>query len=248
MVVIPLHVNNISNYAFGGCSNLKNVYYLGTNKTEVALNAFENTQVNKIKVKKDFRSNIQFNSLEIIEMTNMNKIGENANYFIDEKTELMVFYGNGEVEVYPDSPTSYSWYSKGDKIEHIIFEKGIIKIVEISFYNGYENYPNLNNVKIGIFAFPECLSLTTVIIKSNSFKTFGDRVFWGCTNLKTLYYYGQNEPEYNSNIGCYSPSSTRSCAPFTYGTPLEIVYVPKNYNTTKPNTFCEKPVTFKYEL
>jgi hypothetical protein len=46
---------NIGNYSFSGCTNLKNGYYLGTNKTEVALNAFENTQVNKIKVKKDFR-------------------------------------------------------------------------------------------------------------------------------------------------------------------------------------------------
>jgi hypothetical protein len=190
MVVIPLHVNNISNYAFGGCSNLKNVYYLGTNKTEVALNAFENTQVNKIKVKNGYGNTKKFNDLEIIEM-NRTQSNENANYFIDEETRLMVFYGNGEVEVYPDSPTSYSWYSKGDKIEHIIFEERIIKIVQISFYNGYENYPNIKNVKIGIFAFPECLSLTTVTIKSNSL-TFANYVFWNCSNIKTIYYYGQN--------------------------------------------------------
>ena len=52
----------------------------------------------------------------LIEMTNMNKTGQNAYYFIDEETGLMVFYGNGEYEPYVNYD-KYSWYSKGNKIK-----------------------------------------------------------------------------------------------------------------------------------
>ena len=58
--------------------------------------------------------------------------------------------------------------------------------------------------------------------------------FWNCSNIKTIYYYCQNEPGYGNE----EFSGTGS---------LKTVYVIKDYDKTK-TTFCEKEVTFKYEL
>ena len=99
-------------------------------------------------------------------------------------------------------------------------------------------------------AFYFCTSLTTVTIKSKSLRYFEEFVFWGCNNLKTLYYYGSSEPTYNSDINCSGDtcgvSSAVSCSPFTCSCSLETVYVPKNYPSA--TTFCGKEVTFKREL
>ena len=71
-------------------------------------------------------------------------------------------------------------------------------------------------------------------------------VFWGCSKLSTIYYYGTTEPEYstgscyNTNIEC-GTSSTVSCAPFTCSCPLQTVYVPTGYQNST-DSFCGKSV------
>ena len=107
---------------------------------------------------------------------------------------------------------------------------------------------------IGADAFVDFSSLETVIIKSSSL-TFEYSVFWACSKLKIIYYYGTIEPTYELNSLCYpsnekkyGPIQSVSCTPFNFNVDsLTTVYVPTTY--TGPETsFCGKEVTIKKEL
>ena len=94
---IPNNVTYIGEYAFGSCNNLQHVYYLGTSQPTIATNIFEgSSKITEIKVKDEYKEIIQFNTMTITPMTSETS-GE-VNYFVDETSGLMVFYGEGGME------------------------------------------------------------------------------------------------------------------------------------------------------
>ena len=271
MIVIPMNVKTIGDYAFSGCSKLKYVYYLGTEKSPSANdNIFEGLSGIKLKVKNGYSFTI--GSLTSTSLDKVNCSTE-LDYFIDEETGLMVFYGNGECE----SSGEYPWYSTGSKIKHVIFEEGVTKIISGTFNNRYSYFPNIktirignsvtiidkysafsscstltmvtigkNMVTIGQGAFDGCSSLTTLIIKSINQISISFGVFWNCFKLSTIYFYSSFYPDYQPDCCCCKGTGDTG-GPFYCNTSDDItVYVPKNYPSA--TTFCAKNVTFSRTL
>ena len=132
--------------------------------------------------------------------------------------------------------------------EYIIPET-VTTISDSAFYNS----SLLTSVTIGDkittidrAAFGSCSSLTTVTIKNKLFESFGEEVFWGCSSLTTIYYYGNKEPSWSTETNCYDihipcgvASSTLICSPFSCETPDTIkLYVTQTYKGSE-TTFCD---------
>ena len=286
MVVIPMNVYTIEDYAFAYCKNLYHVYYLGVPTTlppTVSGSAFNScSALSNIKVKKEYPSS-EFGN----ESTNQQQklTTGTISYFFNKNSGLLVFYGTGEMEEdYEDNSvegnTKAPWKTSRERIKYVVFENGIKTIGGHVFYyhnetSGLYGYPNIVDIKFGNtvsrieeYAFYNCSSLSKMIfpesltfisnyafmstssLKELTFKsilTLEFSIFWGSSSLKTIYYYGDKEPNYYKNKDCGNLKlcccSSLPCAPFYCQTDqLKTVYVTNNYNG--PNsTFCGKEVT-----
>jgi len=94
--------------------------------------------------------------------------GENAKFFFDNETGLMIINGTGEMEDY--DPGGAPWVSLRKKIKTLVIEDGITKVSRNGFYGCSEmtsvSFPE-SVVTIQPFAFQSCKSLTSVLIPKN---------------------------------------------------------------------------------
>ena len=226
-IVIPLNVTTICNKAFSQCVELKNIIYLGCFQPSIENDIFEGTKVNSIKIKNEC-SQIKFNDITMNSLTSTQS--GDINYLFDVETGLMVFYNQGEMETYV-SYDKYSWYSKGNSIKHIIFEKGVESVGKYAFYNYYNNYPQLKNVKIGNTitnigqqAFQSCSSIKTVSI-GNKVTSIGANSFNGCSGMSILFI--------GNSLSSINLSSFSGC------TSLITLTLPKSLKTININAFSD---------
>ena len=261
MITIPLNVKSIGDNAFYNCFNLQYIYFLGCTSPEIGNDIFTGSKVTEIKVKQDCKDTVVFtNDLSIIPMVKQSL--DDIFYSIDESSGLILFYGEGGMrDDFEDS--KQPWVSYRLTLHSVIIENGVTNVGSDMFFyalNSEYGYPTIINARIGKSVtslgwsiFSGATSLASIVIASSSFKSFGYTLFWGCFSLETIYFYGLNEPEYDTDDTCHNSyycltDDYLSCAPFTCQTDsLTTVYVPIDYNGNE-NTFCEKTVTIKKEL
>ena len=256
LLVIPLNVKYIGEKAFSNCLNLVEVYFLGCSSPISSENIFEgSTNVNQIKVKKDC-GNVYFQNKTIQTMSK--STSGSVYYFIDTSTGLFVIYGNGKMADYNDK--KQPWYTIGTGFKNVIYEYGVTSIGKraLNYYpdGGYKNVKNIrigNTVtSIGDWAFVWCSSVTSFVLPQ-SLINIDYGVFWGCSGMTTIYYYGISEPKYKTEKKCGSTSlcgtgSGVTCLPFYCSTSsLKTIYVPSTYSSSL-TSFCGKSVTIKKEL
>ena len=254
LLVIPMNVNKIGEYAFSYCESLQHVYYLGLTTPSFVNNIFyKSDNVKQVKVKNDF-TDTQFNG-NLISKQSKNNTGD-VHYFLDTTSGLLVIYGTGDMNSdYYDYenylPTNAPWKNYREQLKSLIIEYGVTSVGQRAFIHDTD-YLYLTQVRLGKtlkyfykyafhscgfkkVVFPDSVELIgdnalyscpylTTIIIGSGVKSFGINTFSYSSELTTFHFYGLNEPSDGNNI--------------FYGcNKLKTVYVPKDYNGPT-DSFC----------
>ena len=170
--------------------------------------------------------------------------GSNCHWKFNLIDEILTIYGNGDIPNYKSSH-EVPWVSYYSNVRKVIIEEGILSIGDYSFssfemietveipetvqsigFNVFSFCTSLTHLTlpfsltfIDAFTFLNCDSLKKVVILSQSLK-MRQGIFWKCSQLSTIEYYGINEPIYDNSQTCNSETCgiegmLLSCSPFS---------------------------------
>ena len=194
-ITLPSSITNIDSYAFSFCSNLKDIYYGGTQ-----------AQWNNISIgdSNDVLSSATIHLAPLGEGT----CGDNLTWKL-EGNGMLTISGDGTMVDYVSGESP--WYSYKNNITSIVIESTVTSIGNYAFYDcanltsvfipnsvdsigryAFYKCNNLANIdlpeKITIiktYAFSECRSLTSIAIPSNV-TIIDNSAFANCTNLSEI--------------------------------------------------------------
>ena len=252
-VTIPSSVTSIGNSAFYDCNNLTSVFMLtaypfeiegkASNARTFDLDVFNNSTlyvptgtIDKYKATSGWKD---FLYIEEISWIEGGQCGDKVYYSYDKTTHTLTIYGKGPMWSAEGFDVSFSWWSYGDDILHIIIESGVTSIGDYAF----TDFINLTSVtipnsvtSIGDWAFECCTSLTSITIP-NSVTFIGNHAFSGCSALTSV-----TIPNSVNSIGGYAfykcsglkfltiPNSVKSIGEnaFSYCSGLTSVTIPNS--------------------
>ena len=199
------YITDIGDNAFEGCTNLREVHFSGEVPPTLGENAFGN-------VREDFKIFVPEESLERYYIEWAESDYKNYLYPMPADDAIICYstselsFTLGDVNQITNSAGTYykisnimevpeSYFASKDTITKVILGSGVTSLGEKAF----EKCTSLNYIylsdsisSLGNECFSECTGLEYIHIPKYSKSTFGDNIFYKCTNLKEFisYYKG----------------------------------------------------------
>lgn len=196
-ITIPKNVIKIGDSPFASCKNLSTIYYNATNCTMER--GFSSNTLNNIIIGDDVERIPNYfistcnNLTEITIPENVTSIGGFAIAYCDNLKKVYFNSKNCDIETIPAENGISDVFWTCHSLEEIVFGEDVTKIPNNMFNDcrGLKKSILPDSLKeIGESAFSGT-ALTEVTIP-NCVEFIGENAFYGCENLKTLYYNAEN--------------------------------------------------------
>lgn len=195
-VIIGKKVISIESRAFGDCSTLSQVYYLGAIYIESYDNVFEGCKEDlKVAVLNGYYGD-NFCGKTVLECLTTGSCGDNAKWILNEDTGVLTIYGTGQISRQPATGPSRN------SIKSVVIIGREISCIGTGVFGGCSNLAEITIpgtvTIIGSFSFSGCSSLKSITIPA-SVESIEGTAFSGCNSLGSIKV--NDNPKYTSADG-----------------------------------------------